>query len=139
MTNNASPAAAPVRVVRSCGHTFDTTADRAPAVGADIPCWSSCDAGGRIRRTVRRVDPLAARSAMFAHMVKLEAKYNDARTLAALGMYLDDRARGEEQCRRIRAELGAAMNALTVDEMRAFGEYRKAAAAADAPSGDARG
>lgn len=62
----------------------------------------------------------------FDAILKLESDVNTNRTLAIFGSDWQTRARGEDNWKRTKAQLSAAIDALSLGELRGYGEYRKA-------------
>lgn len=63
----------------------------------------------------------------FDHILDLEHQVRVARASAECGIDGATRARGERNWTAARTELSAAIDALTTDQMRAYGAYRAAA------------
>lgn len=61
----------------------------------------------------------------FARLVELEELYAAARLTAMAGRFEWDRFRGREWMARIRTERDQLWTQLSLDDLRAFGEYRK--------------
>lgn len=60
----------------------------------------------------------------FDAILKLERDVDTNRALATMGSDWQTRARGEDNWKASKARLSAALDALSLDELRAFGEYR---------------
>jgi hypothetical protein len=67
----------------------------------------------------------ATQNADFDQLLKLERDVDTNKKLAVMGSDWQTRARGEDNWKRTKAQLSQAFDALTLDQLRAFGEYRK--------------
>jgi hypothetical protein len=67
------------------------------------------------------------RNDTFERILGLEQAVRVTSASAGFGATLDIRARGERNLRQARKDLSAAIDALTTEQARAYGAYRKAA------------
>lgn len=65
-------------------------------------------------------------NAKFARMLKLEEDVRTNYVLAVMGSDLATRWRGEDNLAKCKVELFGMLDNLTPEEVKAFGEYRKA-------------
>ncbi len=61
----------------------------------------------------------------FDRMLKLESEVRHSCSMASLGIDRDTRWRGQENFRAAKAELHSLLDSLTIDQAKAYGEYRK--------------
>ena len=65
-------------------------------------------------------------TATFETILKLESDTDTNKLLATMGSDLATRSRGEDNWNRTKRQLSAALDALSLEDLKAFGEYRKA-------------